>query len=213
MSTFHNSLWLGRSFLATALVICAGGVSAQQSATADRFGFGAPATAEEVAAWAIAYPPDGAGLPEGSGAYEKGKEIFASSCAYCHGADLKGVKDENLPQNGGPALVGGRGSLNTDKPLQTVESYWPYATTLYDYIYRAMPLTAPASLEADEVYSLVAYILGEASIIDKTEVVDAGTLPRIEMPNREGFFLDDRPWPVQPYSDPRFQPLNTERGQ
>ena len=115
------------------------------------------------------------------------QQIFADQCAVCHGENLEGIRNPNLPQGGGPALIGGRGTLNTPKFKITVESYWPYASTLYDYILRAMPYTAPSSLKPDEVYSLVAYILGRGNIIDKKTVMDAKSLPKVQMPNRDGF--------------------------
>src|SRR6185437_8055072 len=124
-----------------------------QSYTGD-YPFGAPATPADIDAWNKDVRPDGTGLPPGSGTYEKGQQIYAQQCAVCHGENLEGVRNPNLPQNGGPALIGGRGTLNTPKFKITVESYWPYATTLYDYILRAMPYTAPSSLKPDEVYSL-----------------------------------------------------------
>lgn len=169
-----------------------------QSYTGD-YHFGTPATGADVKAWDKDVRPDGQGLPPGSGTFEKGQQIYGEQCASCHGASLEGISNPNLPQGGGPALIGGRGTLNTPKFKITVESYWPYATTLYDYILRAMPYTAPSSLEPDEVYSLVAFILGRANIIDKKTVMDANSLPKVRMPNRDGFFRDNRPYPVKHY--------------
>jgi mono/diheme cytochrome c family protein len=193
-------------FIAVGLALGTGVAVAQQAGYPASYNFGTPASDADIAAWNIAYPPSGAGLPAGSGTYDQGKQLFSENCAACHGNDLKGISDPNLPQNGGPALIGGRGTLNTDKPDKTVESYWPYATTLYDYIHRAMPYTSPDSLKPDEVYALVAYILGEANIIDKTETMNAQTLPKVQMPNRDGFFVDNRPMPVLPYSAPLLGP-------
>jgi cytochrome c len=99
----------------------------------------------------------------------------------------------NIPSGAALRLIGGRGTLATKNPVLTVESYWPYATTVFDYVRRAMPFQAPGSLTADEVYAVVAYVLGEANIIDKTMILDAQTLPRVEMPNRDGFISDPRP--------------------
>ena len=159
-----------------------------------RFDFGAPATPEEIAAVAIAIPPDGKGLPPGRGTYEQGKEIYVNACAACHGADLKGVTGlRDMPQGAQLRLVGGRGTLTQQKPVVTVESYWPYATTLFDYIRRAMPFQSPGILSADEIYAVCAYILAEANIIDNTTALDAETLPKVRMPNREGFVPDARP--------------------
>jgi cytochrome c len=99
----------------------------------------------------------------------------------------------NMPAGAQLRLIGGRGTLTSKNPVMTVESYWPYATTLFDYIRRAMPFLAPGSLTADETYAVSAYILSEARIIDKSMMLDAKTLPLIEMPNRNGFIPDPRP--------------------
>jgi mono/diheme cytochrome c family protein len=159
-----------------------------------KFEFGTHAAEQEIAAVAIAIPADGAGLPAGSGDYAKGKAVYEAACAACHGADLTGVAGlPNMPAGAQLRLIGGRGTLASKNPVMTVESYWPYATTLFDYIRRAMPFAAPGSLTADEIYAVSAYILAEARIIDKSTVLDAQTLPRVEMPNRDGFVPDPRP--------------------
>jgi S-disulfanyl-L-cysteine oxidoreductase SoxD len=158
------------------------------------FEFGATASAQEIAAVAIAVAPDGKGLPAGKGTYAQGKTVYEQACAACHGADLKGVAGlPNMPSGPALRLSGGRGTLNTPNPVMTVESYWPHATTLFDYVRRAMPFQAPASLTADEVYAVVAYILGEGNVIDRSIVLDAQTLPQVRMPNRDGFIPDPRP--------------------
>jgi mono/diheme cytochrome c family protein len=158
------------------------------------FQFGQPATEQDIAAIAIAIPTDGKGLPPGRGDYARGKQVYETACAACHGADLMGVANiPNMPTGASLRLIGGRGTLTSPKAVATVESYWPYATTLFDYIRRAMPFTAPGSLSADEIYAVCAYILAEAKIIDKATVLDAQTLPRVEMPNRNGFIADPRP--------------------
>jgi cytochrome c len=154
--------------------------------------FGTPATEQDIAA--IAIPADGTGLPAGSGDYTKGKAVYEAACAACHGADLIGVAGlPNMPAGAQLRLIGGRGTLASKNPVMTVESYWPYATTLFDYIRRAMPFASPGSLTADEIYAVSAYILAEAKIIDKSMLLDAKTLPLIEMPNRNGFIPDPRP--------------------
>jgi mono/diheme cytochrome c family protein len=159
-----------------------------------KFEFGATATEQEIAAIAIAIPADGTGLPAGSGDYAKGKAVYEAACAACHGADLMGVAGlPNMPAGAQLRLVGGRGTLASKNPVMTVESYWPYATTLFDYIRRSMPFTAPGSLTANEIYAVSAYILSEANIIDKSTVLDARTLSPVEMPNRDGFIPDPRP--------------------
>jgi S-disulfanyl-L-cysteine oxidoreductase SoxD len=158
------------------------------------FQFGQPATEQDIAAIAIAIPTDGKGLPPGRGDYARGMQVYETACAACHGTDLMGVANiPNMPTGASLRLIGGRGTLTSPKAVATVESYWPYATTLFDYIRRAMPFTAPGSLSADEIYAVCAYILAEAKIIDKVTVLDAQTLPRVEMPNRNGFIPDPRP--------------------
>ena len=134
---------------------------------------------EEIAAWDISIPPDGSGLPPGSGTATEGGAVYNAKCAGCHG--VKGME--------GPAdpLVGGIGTLATKKPVKTVGSYWPYATTLFDYIRRAMPYNAPQSLSNNEVYAVSAYLLFLNGIIDPEVRMDAKTLPQVKMPNRDGF--------------------------
>jgi cytochrome c len=150
--------------------------------------FGTPATEEEIAAIDIDIMPDGTGLPEGSGSYSDGQEVYEMTCAACHGEDMAGVKDL-----GAPALIGGRDTLATDAPVKTIESYWPHASTVFDYIRRAMPMNAPGSLTDDETYAVTAYILGRANIVSEDIVLDADSFTQIEMPNKDGFFEDPRP--------------------
>ncbi|WP_250501150.1 cytochrome c [Caballeronia sp. GAWG1-5s-s] len=146
---------------------------------------GTPLNATEIAAWNIDVAPDGRGLPAGSGDVATGAHIFAAKCAACHGANGEGGL--------GDRLIGGRGTLATDKPVRTVGSYWPYATTLFDYIRRAMPYNAPQSLSADEVYALSAWILNRNGIVPDDARLDAHSLAAIRMPNRDGFVPDPRP--------------------
>lgn len=135
-----------------------------------------------------AYPADGRGLPPGSGTYEQGKAVYQQKCLACHGDKLQGSPL-------GDRLIGGRGTLvNNDKtkpPVKTVESYWPYATTVFDYVQRAMPFNAPGSLSDNEVYAVTAYILGEANVVPKGDTLNAQTLPMVKMPNRDGFISPD----------------------
>ena len=122
--------------------------------------------------------------------YQRGAKVYAENCAACHGDKLEGNPAKGI---GGDKLIGGRGSLATKSPVKTVESYWPYATTLFDYIKRSMPFSAPGTLKDEEVYAVVAYILSEAKIIKPTDTMDATTLPKVLMPNRDGFIPDARP--------------------
>jgi len=150
----------------------------------EKFGFGEPASDEVIAGWDIDIAPDGTGLPAGSGSVEQGREIFTRLGAPCHGQNGEGT-------DAAPALVGGQGSLATDSPKETVGSYWPYATTLWDYIHRAMPANAPQSLTADEVYAICAFLLNANGIIPDDAVMDQDTLPQVIMPNRDGFTSPD----------------------
>jgi cytochrome c len=146
---------------------------------------GRPAGADDIRLWNIDVAPDGEGLPPGRGTVREGAVIYAAKCAKCHGpSGTEGPRDR---------LVGGRDTLATSKPIKTVGSYWPYATTLYDYIHRAMPFDAPQSLTPNEVYAVTAWLLHQNGIIDEGAVMDAGTLAAIHMPNRHGFVPDPRP--------------------
>lgn len=142
---------------------------------------GTKASPATVAAADLSITPDGDNLPAGSGTTTQGKAVFAAQCASCHGADAKGGEGLADP------LVGGIGTLTTDAPVKTVGSFWPYTSTLFDYIRRAMPLNAPLSLSNDEVYALSAFILSENGIIKPTAVMNAKTLPKVKMPNQDGF--------------------------
>ena len=153
------------------------------------YGFGASVSPQELTRY-FAYSPDGAGLPPGSGTAAQGARVYAENCAACHGEKLEGNPAKGI---GGDKLIGGRGTLASKTPVKTVESYWPYATTLFDYVKRAMPFSSPGSLTDDQVYAVVAYILSEAKIIKPTDVIDSKTLPQVQMPNRDGFEPDPRP--------------------
>lgn len=149
------------------------------------YGIGRQATDQEIQAWDIDVAPTGEGLPPGQGTVKEGAVLFAARCAACHGATgQEGPMDR---------LVGGAGTLASQQPTKTIGSYWPYATTLYDYIHRAMPFPAPQSLSPNEVYSIVAWLLYRNGIIAEDVVLDARSLPRISMPNRQGFVPDPRP--------------------
>lgn len=148
-----------------------------------RYGLGRTATPEEIAGWDIDVRADGAGLPPGRGSVLEGRRIFEETCAACHGD-----KGQGKPMD---QLVGGAGTLATAKPVKTVGSYWPYATTLFDYVRRAMPLTAPQSLTPDQVYAVSAYVLYLNGIVAESAVLDAASLPEVKMPNRNGFTSPD----------------------
>jgi S-disulfanyl-L-cysteine oxidoreductase SoxD len=149
------------------------------------YGVGRPPTPEEVRAWELTIPPDGQGLPPGQGTAALGQAVFATRCAACHGAT---GEDPNYSR-----LVGGQGTLATAQPIQTIGSFWQYATTLWSYIRRAQPFDNPGSLTADQVYAVTAYLLYRNGIIGEQEVLDATTLPQVKMPNRDGFVPDPRP--------------------
>ena len=155
------------------------------AAQSPKYGVGQPASPEQIRALGSAIAPDGGGLPQGSGTVAAGREVFMAACARCHGDKATG--------DIGPALVGGQGTLNTAKPLKTVGSFWPYSTTLWDYINRAMPFDQPGRLKPAEVYAVVAYILNLNGIIGNDQTMDAKSLPKVKMPNRDGFVSDPRP--------------------
>lgn len=168
---------------AVALVITASAYAA--SAQLKTFGVGRAPTADEIRKWDVTIPPDGRGLPPGSGTAAAGKTIYAERCASCHG------EDGQDPKYG--MLVGGRGTLKTDKPVRTIGSFWPHATTLWSYINRAQPLDEPGSLTPGQVYAVTAYLLYLNGIVSEHDVLDAAALPRLRMPNRDGFLPDARP--------------------
>ena len=166
------------------LALCAA-VFAAASALAQAPQFGQPIAPADIALWDISVGPDGAGLPPGRGTAIQGQSVYDAKCQACHGE--KGTGGPNDP------LVGGIGSLAPGGvPLKTVGSYWPYATTLFDYIRRAMPFQAPKSLTADEVYALSAYVLYLNGIVAAEEVLDDQSLPKVKMPNRDGFIAFPR---------------------
>jgi len=146
---------------------------------------GKPISQEDLASWDISIGPDGAGLPSGSGTVKQGEAVFAAKCQACHGEKGAGRPNDRL--------VGGQGSLPGDKPpIKTVGSYWPYATTLFDYIRRAMPFNESKSLTNDEVYGVVAYLLNLNGVIPEGDTMNAQSLPKVAMPNRDGFIAFTR---------------------
>jgi len=188
MSTLNQAVALA------ALLALVAGCATNRSAEAPqpvyrggKLDLGSTPTSAELAHY-YSYPADGRGLPPGSGSYAQGQKIYQAKCLACHGEKLEGTKI-------GDKLIGGRGTLVNNSPakapVKTVESYWPYATTLFDYVKRAMPFNAPGSLSDDEVYALAAYILGEANIVPKGQTLNAAALAAVQMPNRTGFVSPD----------------------
>lgn len=160
-------------------VIALGLLAAAPSRAETRFGIARAPTAAEIAGWDIDVRPDGQGLPKGKGSVAQGQELYDQKCAVCHGSFGESTAYA--------VLAGGQGSLDKPDRLKTVGSYWPYATTLWDYIYRAMPFGAPKTLTHDQVYAITAYVLHLNDILDSKAVLDEKTLPQIKMPNRDGF--------------------------
>jgi S-disulfanyl-L-cysteine oxidoreductase SoxD len=175
MSKFRE-LWVA---VALTTMICA-------PASAGKLGLGREATPAEIAAWDIDVRPDGQGLPKGKGTVAQGEEVFQTQCAVCHGEFGEG-------KGRWPALAGGLGSLKADRPDKTVGSFWPYPTTLFDYIRRAMPFGNSQSLSADQLYALTAYILFLNDITkDKALELNEKNLAGVKMPNVDEFYDDDR---------------------
>jgi cytochrome c len=170
---------------ARAIVIVVIVAAATLSAQSSRYGVGRPPTPEEFREVSSAIAPDGTGLPAGAGTVAAGRALFAAQCARCHGPEGEGGV--------GARLVGGQGTLATPRPLKTVGSFWPHATTLWDDVNRAMPFDRPGLLEPSEVYAAVAYVLNLNGIIDEDQAMDAASLPKVKMPNRDGFVADPRP--------------------
>lgn len=182
-------------FVAAFAIACAGAAQAQATSDANKataesphaYGIGTNIDADALKQF-VSPLPDGRGLPAGSGTVMQGQKVYMQQCLACHGAKLEGGI--------GDRLIGGRGSLplspSGNPPIKTVESYWPYATTLFDYIKRAMPFTSPNSLSNDDVYAVTAYILAQAKIVPDDAKLDQDTLAKVVMPNRDGFKPADR---------------------
>lgn len=143
---------------------------------------GVPANPKDIAAWDLSIGPDGAGLPPGKGTAVEGAKVYAEKCVACHGERGEGKPSDRL--------VGGIGTIKGTEPaVRTVGSYWPYATTLFDYVRRAMPLTEPQTLTDNETYAVSAYILHLNGIIGEKAVINAKTLPKVKMPNCDNFYI------------------------
>ena len=150
------------------------------------YNVGEPLKPEQIASIDISVLPTGAGLPEGKGTAREGAKVYATHCAACHGDNGEGRGDY-------VALVGGRGTLSSNQPVLTVGSYWPTATTLFDYIRRAMPYNTPGVLATDETYAVSAWILEKNEILNPGAVLDRRSLSEVRMPNGDGFIRDPRP--------------------
>ncbi|MBC7142165.1 MAG: c-type cytochrome [Rhodobacteraceae bacterium] len=154
-------------------------------ALAEKMGLGRPALPEEVAAWDIAVLPDGTGLPVGSGDVFTGDEVFAEKCASCHGDFAEGIDNW-------PVLAGGQGSLRDRRPVKTIGSYWPYLSTVFDYIHRSMPFGAAQTVSADEAYAITAFLLYSNGLVEDDFELSNENFTEITLPNAEGFYPDDR---------------------
>lgn len=150
-----------------------------------KYKLGRPASERDIQEKDLFVSPDGKGLPPGKGTAAEGREVYKRRCERCHGAQGEGKEEA--------ALVGGKGTLATPKPIKTVGSYWPYATTLFDYVNRAMPFDNPGLLTNDQVYAVSALVLHWNGIIGENDVMDASSLAKVKMPNRDGFIPDNRP--------------------
>lgn len=189
----QNMLSAYRSLMSLALPLCLAvgalplTVQAQSSQGAAPYGFGRVATPAAIAAWDIDIDAQGHGLPRGQGSVAEGARLYAEKCAACHGERGQGKPAD--------ALVGGNVPLGEQKstPLKTVGNFWPYATTLFDFIRRAMPYNAPQSLQPDEVYALTAWVLHANGVLPADAVLDAPRLSALKMPNQAGFVSDARP--------------------
>lgn len=181
-----------KACLAGSLLIVSSG-----SAFSEGLGLGRAATTDEVAAWDIDVRPDGMGLPEGSGTVSEGEEVFAERCAACHGDFGEGV-------DRWPVLSGGQGSLTDERPVKTIGSYWPYLSTVYDYINRAMPFGESQSLTPDEIYGITAYLLYMNDVVTDEEFeLSKQNFLSIRLPNEDNFFFDPRPdTPIFKVSEP-----------
>src|SRR5215813_11853651 len=175
---------IGALALALATALCVAGYAQSPSPKPH---FGKPISEADIAAWNIdVRTPDGNNLPSGKGSVAEGKGLFAAQCAACHGDDAKGGSMYG-------SMVGGIGSFTTNTRVLTPGSMYPYAPILFDYTRRAMPMDKPLTLTADEVYAVAAYILALNGLIGETDVMDAQSLPKVKMPNRDGFVPDTRP--------------------
>lgn len=169
--------FLAASIVAISILLTGSAAKAGDAVTAPHLG--KPITAGEAAKWDLSVFPDGKGLPAGKGTAADGNTLFANQCASCHGEGGRGATAEELVAEPQP--------LTAEVASKAIGPYWPYATTLFDFIRRSMPAGAPGSLSADEVYAVVAYLLAANKVIAETDEMNATTLPKVKMPNRAGF--------------------------
>lgn len=171
-----------RNVFAAAFVLALGSLAVPATVLAQQGpGLGQPISEADIAPWDISVQTDGQGLPPGSGKAKTGEAIYAEKCQSCHGVDGAGQPADRL--------VGGQGTIDKLDQVRTVGSYWPYATTIFDYVRRAMPFNTPETLTNDEAYALTAYLLYKNGIIKQNYEINARTLPRVRMPNRDGFIM------------------------
>lgn len=176
------------------LIMISLSISFSSHAENRKYNIGKIATKIEIAGWDIDVRPDGVGAPKGSGNAIDGEEIYVNRCASCHGDFGEGV-------DRWPALVGGDGTLASHDPEKTTGSYWPYASTIFDYVYRSMPFGEAQTLTHDETYKIVAYLLNMNEIIDEDFVLSEKNIGKIKMPNASGFLLPDPRPDVTKYKD------------
>lgn len=155
------------------------------SVHAQSYGIGHVVSEKDIAPWNIDVSADGSGLPAGKGSVTEGKRVYETTCIVCHGVNGQGKPADQL--------AGGQGTLKAASPVKTIGSFWPYATTVFDFVNRAMPYDRPKSLSANEVYAVTAYLLNLNGIVGAETVLDAKSLPQVRMPNRDGFVPDPRP--------------------
>lgn len=158
---------------------------AAPAAAAKSIALGRPALAEEIAAWNIDVRADGEGLPPGKGSVKEGEDLFLQNCAVCHGEFGEGA-------GRWPVLAGGRGTLKSERPEKTIGSFWPYASTVFDYVHRAMPFGSNMTLSADQTYAIVAYLLNLNDLVPENYVLSKENFPKVDLPNEANFFDDDR---------------------
>jgi len=173
--------WASSVALAVGLCLIAGAAAADE-----KYGLGRPATAEEIAGWDVDVRPDGTGLPPGSGTVLQGEEIYLERCALCHGEFGEGAGRY-------PAVMGGFDTLTEDRPEKTIGSYWPYASTIWDYVQRTMPFGDARSLTADETYAVTAFLLYLNELVEDDFTLNHENLTTIRMPNEDGFFVREKP--------------------